>query len=104
MDGAGLMSEKPFRDNVVVLTGASAGIGRELALQLADQGAWLALAARSEGQLKEVAELCVKRGGKAITVPTDVARKEDCQRLIERTVAELGRVDTLINNAGIGMW
>ena len=94
----------PFRDNVVVITGASEGIGRELARQLADQGAWLSLAARDAAKLEAAAEECRARGGRAIAVPTDVADEAQCRRLIERTVEEYGRIDTLVNNAGLSMW
>lgn len=92
-----------FRDNVVILTGPSSGIGKELAFQLAAQGAAIALASRDAARLEEVAAECVRRGGKAIVVPTDVADPEQCRALVERTVRELGRVDTLVNNAGISM-
>ena len=98
------MKKNTFQENVVIITGASRGIGRELAYQLADQGAWLALAARNRERLEEVAAECRQRGGKAISVPTDVALQSDCEQLIERTVAEYGRIETLINNAGITMW
>jgi short-subunit dehydrogenase len=98
------MKESVFRDNVVIITGASSGIGRELALQLAGQGAWLALAARNTERLEEVATRCRQRGAKALAVPTDVAGQAQCENLIKRTVAEYGRIDTLINNAGITMW
>jgi short-subunit dehydrogenase len=96
------MKESVFQENVVVITGASLGIGRELALQLADQGAWLALAARNAEKLEDVAQDCHQRGGRAITIPTDVASQPQCQNLIETTAAAYGRIDTLINNAGIG--
>lgn len=94
----------PFQDNVVVLTGASQGIGREMALQLAGQGAWLVLAARDAAALEELAELCRQTGGRAVAVPTDVADEAQCARLIEQALAAYGRIDTLINNAGISMW
>ena len=97
------MKNKTFRENVTVITGASFGIGRELALQLAEQGAWLALAARSADKLEETAQLCVKRGGKSVVIPTDVGEQSECRNLIERTVDTYGRVDTLINNAGFGL-
>ena len=94
----------PFRDQVVIVTGASTGIGRELALQLADQGAWVALAARDRERLEEVARECARRGGREIVVPTDVGDEAQCRALVERTVAEFGRLDVLINNAGLSMW
>src|SRR5688572_8103992 len=92
-----------FRENVVVITGGSAGIGRELARQLAGQGAWLVLAAREASLLEEAAMEARNRGTRAIGVPTDVAAESQCQALIVRTIAEYGRIDTLINNAGISM-
>lgn len=98
------MPKSVFCENVVIITGASRGIGRELALRLADQGAWLALGARNTEKLAEVAALCEQRGGRVLTVQTDVAEQADCQNLVERTVEAYGRVDTLVNNAGISMW
>ncbi len=98
------MSDSVLRENVMIITGASSGIGRALALQLAEQGAWLALAARDVDQLKAVAEECRRFSGRAIVVPTDVAEQAQCQNLVEKTVAAYGRLDTLINNAGISMW
>jgi short-subunit dehydrogenase len=97
------MKETTFRENVIIITGASFGIGQQLALQLADYGAWLALAARNAEKLAEVSAQCHQRGGRVITIPTDVADQSNCRNLIERTVKEYGRIDTLINNAGIGM-
>jgi short-subunit dehydrogenase len=107
--GRGMMSGNAFKENVVILTGASSGIGRAAALQLAEQGAWLALAARDVDRLEQVAAECGRLGGqrggqRAIAVKTDVAIESECRNLIERTVDEYGRVDTLINNAGISMW
>lgn len=99
------MAVPSFKDNVVILTGASSGIGRAMALQLAEQGAWLVLAARSAPALEEVAAECRERGAKqgartAIHC-TDVTDKNQCRVLIETTLREFGRIDTLINNAGI---
>ncbi len=98
------MQDSVLRENVVIVTGASSGIGRALALQLAQQGAWLALAARSVDRLEAAAAECRRYSGRAIVVPTDVAEQAQCQNLIEKTVAEYGRLDTLVNNAGISMW
>ena len=93
-----------FRKNVVIITGASAGIGRALALLMAKQGAYLALAARNADSLNEVAGLCEKEGGRAIAVPTDVSDPESCKNLIDKTIDAYGKINTLINNAGISMW
>jgi short-subunit dehydrogenase len=92
-----------FSENVVIITGASSGIGRQLALHLAEQGAWLSLASRNGEQLEEVSTKCRQYGGKVIVVPTDVSDKLQCKNLIECTVKEYGRIDTLINNAGIAV-
>ena len=93
-----------FKDKVVIITGASSGIGKELALQLAKRGAILSLAARDLSRLEKIAEECRALGTKAIAIQTDVTDKEQCRKLIEQTVSECGRIDTLINNAGITMW
>ncbi len=98
------MAGDVFHKNVVIITGASSGIGAEMARQLADQGAWLALAARSTKKLEAVAAEVRRRGGRALVVPTDVTDRAACRALIERTAAEYGRIDTLVNNAGVGMW
>ncbi len=98
------MNNACFLEKVAIITGASAGIGRELALRLAEQGAWLSLAARNAERLEEVADRCRSHGGKAVAVPTDVAEQSQCRNLIERTIAEYSRIDALINNAGISMW
>lgn len=97
------MSES-MRDNVVIITGASRGIGAELARQLAAQGARLALAARDEAALESVADECRQRGATVEVIPVDVTVEADCRRLVERTVARFGRIDTLVNNAGATMW
>ncbi len=93
-----------FRDNVVILTGASSGIGEAMAHQLAAQGACLTLAARNTVKLEAVADACRAQGGRALAVPTDVTDEAECRSLIARAVAEYGRIDTLINNAGLSMW
>lgn len=97
------MSDNAFRDNIVVLTGASAGIGLEIARQLSIQGAALVLAAREPAMLEAAAEQCRALGARAIAVPTDVGDSEQCRRLIETAVDTFGRIDTLVNNAGISM-
>ncbi len=94
---------RTFQDHVVVVTGASRGIGRALALQLAEQRALLALAARDEDRLEAVADECRGHGARVIVVPTDVTERLECQSLMEQTASTLGAIDTLINNAGISV-
>lgn len=98
------MSDSVFKDNVVIITGASLGIGRELALQLAEHGAHIALAARDEERLTQVAAQCRERGAAVIAVPTDVSDSAQCRRLIDESLKSFGRIDSLVNNAGVGMW
>lgn len=93
-----------FRDRAVVLTGASRGIGRELALQLASEGAALVLASRDAERLAEVVRECTARGGRAVAVPTDVGDASACRALIEAAVKTFGPPHVLINNAGISMF
>jgi short-subunit dehydrogenase len=92
---------KAFAGNAVILTGASRGIGEQLAYTLAAQGARLALAARSEEQLHIVAQRCRALGGEALVVPVDLTDEEACRNLIARTVEQYGRIDTLLYNAGV---
>ena len=98
------MERFPFTENVVILTGASTGIGYQLALQLADQGAQVVLASRTVRKLEGLAEQCRQRGAQVLVVSTDVAQQCQCEKLIGQTIKEYGRIDTLINNAGISMW
>ena len=97
-----------FASRSVIVTGASSGIGRELARQLAAQGAWLTLAARSVDELDAVAEECravgASTGARAIAVRTDVAVDDECRALVARAVAEYERLDMLVANAGVSMW
>jgi short-subunit dehydrogenase len=93
-----------MKNNVVILTGASKGIGEGLAIALAEAGAQLALAARDIEALDRVAALCRAKGAKVITMSVDVANESECKQLVHRTVEAFGRVDTLINNAGASMW
>ena len=90
--------------NVIIITGASEGIGAEMATQLArTKGAAVALvlAARQAAKLDAVAHVCRQHGTQVLCVPTDVSLRADCEALIAQTVQQFGRIDTLINNAGI---
>jgi NAD(P)-dependent dehydrogenase (short-subunit alcohol dehydrogenase family) len=87
---------------VAVVTGASSGLGVAFAQALAEAGADVALGARRADRLQETKALVEATGRRAITVATDVSRPEDCTALVEAAVAELGGVDVLVNNAGVG--
>lgn len=93
-----------MKDNVVAITGASKGIGAELARQLAAKGAKLVLAARSEKELEAVAADCREAGASVVCVRADVAIERDCQAIVAGAVLAFGRLDTLVNNAGVSMW
>lgn len=92
-----------LRGKTVVITGASAGIGRELASQLAARGARLALAARSAEALETTRQECQSAGADALGVVADVAQADDCRRLVEQAVARFAGIDVMVNNAGISM-
>src|SRR5260370_29528431 len=91
---------KRLDGTVALVTGASSGIGAATAQALAKQGAAVALAARREERLDQLAEDITGSGGRALVIETDVTDK--AQAAVARTVAELGRLDTLVNNAGVG--
>jgi short-subunit dehydrogenase len=92
------------KDNVVAITGASKGIGAELARQLAAKGAKLVLAARGANELEGVAGECRKLGAEVVTFKADVTVERDCQAIVSGAVVAYGRLDTLVNNAGASMW
>src|SRR3712207_720386 len=93
-----------LRDSVVVITGASSGIGRATALAFAREGASVVLAARREQLLLEVAAECEALGGRALAVPTDVAGEGAVGELARRTIEHFGRIDVWVNNAGVGFF
>lgn len=87
---------------VAIVTGASSGIGAATAVELARRGAKVALAARRQEDLAGVAASITAAGGEALAFPTDVADEGQVRRLVEQVTAAYGRVDALVNNAGIG--
>jgi len=92
-----------FKDKVVIVTGASTGIGNAIAREFAHNGCRVMLAARSAEKLHSLESELREKGLEASYCVTDVTREEDCRRLIETTVAKYGTVHILINNAGISM-
>ena len=87
---------------VAIVTGASSGLGVAFARGLAEAGADVVLGARRVDRLEQTAELVRAAGRRVVTVATDVASPEDCQALVDAALSELGRVDVLVNNAGVG--
>jgi NADP-dependent 3-hydroxy acid dehydrogenase YdfG len=94
------MSDR-LNGTVALVTGASSGIGEATAVALAEQGAAVALVARRAERLEELAGKIRDSGGTALVLAGDVTVEEQAREVVERTVAELGRLDTLINNAGV---
>jgi 7-alpha-hydroxysteroid dehydrogenase len=86
-----------------IVTGAGLGIGRGIAIGLAEAGADIALAARTEADLEAVADHIRGLGRRALVVPTDVTESSACEHLVQRAVEEFGRLDILVNNAGGAM-
>ncbi|GAB4581772.1 MAG: SDR family oxidoreductase [Anaerolineales bacterium] len=94
-----------LRDKVAIITGAGRGIGRAIALGFAQEGANVTLAARTQSELDAVAEaIHALTGGtpRALVVPTDVTVEEQVEAMVKATVEAFGRVDVLVNNAGVG--
>lgn len=86
---------------VVVITGASSGLGEATARHLASQGAVTVLAARCADRIKWVVAELVAGGGRAFATPVDVTRSEQVQRLVDLAVEQYGRIDVMLNNAGV---
>ena len=95
---------KGFSGQVIIITGASSGIGRALALELSPQSPRLVLAAHDATRLDATAEACRQRGAEVLVVPTDVTSQSQCAALVEAAVARFERIDALVNNAGRAMW
>ncbi|XLS27408.1 SDR family oxidoreductase [Flavobacteriaceae bacterium M23B6Z8] len=88
-------------NKVILITGASSGIGKATAIKLAKHGASVVLMARSEDALKELKSQIEKEGGHALVTPGDVTKASDFKESVQQTVATFGKIDALINNAGL---
>jgi NAD(P)-dependent dehydrogenase (short-subunit alcohol dehydrogenase family) len=95
------MFEISLQERTAIVTGAGRGIGRAIAVALARAGADVAVASRTPSELEEVATEIRSLGRRAIVAPTDVTDRSAVEALVSRTVAELGRLDVMVNNAGI---
>jgi len=92
-----------IKNKVVIITGASSGIGKELAIQFARLECPVVLAARNALALEQGANQILACGGSALAVPADVKKKSDVDRVIQKTIEHFGRIDILINNAGVSL-
>ncbi len=90
-----------LQNKVAIVTGANSGIGLRTAQLFAEEGAILVLCARRKEKLDEVAEALRAQGSQVLSIAADVSREEDCVRVVEEAVKAFGRVDVLVNNAGI---
>jgi NADP-dependent 3-hydroxy acid dehydrogenase YdfG len=96
-----MTNTQKLNGTVALITGASSGIGEATAVALAEQGATVAIAARRKDRIDALAARIADAGGRAVAFEADVTAQEQAQALVEKTVADLGRLDTLVNNAGV---
>jgi NADP-dependent 3-hydroxy acid dehydrogenase YdfG len=96
-----MTTSERLQGTVSLVTGASSGIGEATALRLAQLGSQLAIVARREDRLRELAARIDREGSTALVIEADVSSEEQARGAVEKTVSELGRLDTLINNAGV---
>jgi short-subunit dehydrogenase len=95
---------RPLLDKVIIVTGASSGIGRAIAIALAAERSKLALVARRERLLVSLKDEVQSKGGTAIVLPIDLSRPDNVKKMIRATQDQFGRIDVLINNAGFGFY
>ena len=95
---------KPLNEQVIVITGASSGIGLATTLLAAESGAKLVISARSEETLNDIAQHIRSEGGEAVAVTADVGDRGDLERLAETAIERFGRIDTWINDAGVSLY
>ncbi len=95
-----MKNEADLAGLAAIVTGAGRGIGRAIAIRLGNAGASVALCSRTAEQLDQTRRLIEAQGGRALTLPADVSKLEDVERLVSETKARFGRIDILVNNAG----
>ncbi|WP_299810530.1 SDR family oxidoreductase [uncultured Shewanella sp.] len=93
-----------FKDKVIIITGASEGIGRALALALAPHGCKLVISARNLERLESLAKELAELGGTPLVHVADVSKQTECEGLVQACVSQFGKLDILVNNAGMTMW
>ena len=89
---------------ITIITGASRGIGKAIAFKLAKEGHFTILLARNREEIEEIEFQIDETGGKALAIPTDVADEKEVQAAIEQVIRDFGRIDCIINNAGLGIF
>jgi dehydrogenase/reductase SDR family member 7B len=92
-----------LKDKVVIITGASSGIGQACAMVFAEEGCRVVIAARNLDHLNATGRMCETKGASVLTVQTDVSDEIDCKNLVDKTLETFGKIDILINNAGMSM-
>lgn len=98
-----MKSKNSMNGKVAIVTGASSGIGLACAVEFASKGVTVVLASRSIYKLALIEEGLIEKGYNVLAVKTDVSREEDCKNLIDTTLGKFGRIDYLVNNAGVSM-
>ncbi|XP_039067897.1 11-beta-hydroxysteroid dehydrogenase-like 6 [Hibiscus syriacus] len=102
VSSAKALLEENVRGRVILITGASSGVGEHVAYEYARRGARLALVARRQGQLQQVGDVCEMSGSpEAVCIVGDVANIQDCKRFVDATVTHFGQLDHLVTNAGV---
>ena len=96
-----MKKNKRFTNQVVIITGASSGIGKATAIKLSREGAKVVLVSRTRKKLEEVADQIKEFGGQSLVIPTDVSKEQEVIKMVEQVIATYKRIDILFNNAGM---